>query len=894
MAEDSSVKSKSEDRSLVSQKVLFVRNLPFTTTDQDLENLFSEVGPIKRSFVIRDKGAKSLCRGFGYVTFALADDAQRAIDVVKTFGGRQLSVCFADKKPKHEKRKMKQAASAEVDDDANNKDKEVEEMSPDDDDEEEMPPKKKLKSSEQEEKIKTQKRGTGRDIGRTVVLTKLATDLNQNHIRKKCRKIGPVEKVTYPVEGREEPTAFVIFQSHKDAREAVQKLNGKMFKGNFIEVSLLSREGKQPNVKSLKKSKVIIRNLSFKCKEDDIKKFFSQFGQITDVHIPTKLEGKRKRSLGFGFVQFSSVFEAAKAIKEANMKEIAGRPVAVDWALSKTVYQTKKGHEDENTETGHEDKEKNKLDEDEEDADEASGSGSDADSGEENLDNSDSEGEEEGEDKDSDEEFTQRETLQIKKPKQLSDVKEGKTLFIRNISFDTSEDSLQELFEQFGEVDYCKLLEDKRTGHSRGMAFVKYKTVESAEECLEEASKEGSALSLDNFTLNVTKAVTRGKAAELAKEKKIEGNREARDNRNLYLAKEGLILSGSTAAQGLSKADLLKRQKAEKEKKAKLENPNYFVSKTRLCVRNLALNVDDSKLKEIFSTATGRRIHVEKVLIIRSKDRLDGSGRGRSMGFGFVEFANHKDALAALRATNNNPAIFGADRRPIVEFSIENSLVLKTKQRRVEKAQHRQQQGTEEHARDGQPKTNKERRLEKNQKRREKRQRKREAKKKRKLEQTKDGEGAQISEQSKETKKAEKRASITPSKAKNVNFSPRTDFAGSGKLKPDKRNQQKRRQFSVVPANENKSDTKPSTINNKSSTRPKLSKVKKTPKNTRDVDSSLNKTPGIPDRKRKGAWKKEQEKKDESKFSEMVSKYKNKLFGMDESESSAKRSRWFQ
>lgn len=147
---------------------------------------------------------------------------------------------------------------------------------------------------------------------------------------------------------------------------------------------------------------------------------------------------------------------------------------------------------DENTETGHEDKEKNKLDEDEEDADEASGSGSDADSGEENLDNSDSEGEEEGEDKDSDEEFTQRETLQTKKPKQLSDVKEGKTLFIRNISFDTSEDSLQELFEQFGEVDYCKLLEDKRTGHSRGMAFVKYKTVESAEECLEEASKEGS------------------------------------------------------------------------------------------------------------------------------------------------------------------------------------------------------------------------------------------------------------------------------------------------------------------------------------------------------------------------------------------------------------------
>lgn len=213
------------------------------------------------------------------------------------------------------------------------------------DEEEEMPPKKKLKSNEQEEKAKSQKRATGKDIGRTIVLTKLAQDLNQNHVRKKCRKIGPVEKVIFPVEGRDSPTAFVIFQSHKDAREAVKKLNGKIFKGNFIEASLLSREGKTQNQKSIKKSKLIVRNLSFKCKEEDIRKFFSQFGQITEVHIPIKLEGKRKRSLGFGFVQFSSVFEAAKAVKEANMKEIAGRPVAVDWALSKTIYETKKGHE---------------------------------------------------------------------------------------------------------------------------------------------------------------------------------------------------------------------------------------------------------------------------------------------------------------------------------------------------------------------------------------------------------------------------------------------------------------------------------------------------------------------------------------------------------------------
>ena len=84
--------------------------------------------------------------------------------------------------------------------------------------------------------------------------------------------------------------------------------------------------------------------------------------------------------------------------------------------------------------------------------------------------------------------------------------------------------------------------------------------------------------------------MTRGKAAELAKEKKVEGKKVNKDKRNLYLAKEGLILAASSAAQGLSKGDLLKRQNAEKEKKAKLADPNYFVSPTRQVTSSLIQN----------------------------------------------------------------------------------------------------------------------------------------------------------------------------------------------------------------------------------------------------------------------------------------------------------------
>ena len=58
----------------------------------------------------------------------------------------------------------------------------------------------------------------------------------------------------------------------------------------------------------------------------------------------------------------------------------------------------------------------------------------------------------------------------------------------------------------------------------------------------------------------------------------------------------------------------------------------------------------------------------------------------KSKGFGFVEFAKHEDALAVLRKLNNNPAYFGKERRPIVEFAIENSLELNKRQDRLRKA----------------------------------------------------------------------------------------------------------------------------------------------------------------------------------------------------------------
>ena len=50
---------------------------------------------------------------------------------------------------------------------------------------------------------------------------------------------------------------------------------------------------------------------------------------------------------------------------------------------------------------------------------------------------------------------------------------------------------------------------------------------------------------------------------------------------------------------------MAKRLKVYAEKKAKLANSHFFVSKTRLCVRNLPTHVDEKKLKAVFQNSMG-------------------------------------------------------------------------------------------------------------------------------------------------------------------------------------------------------------------------------------------------------------------------------------------------
>ena len=81
---------------------LFVGNLSFDTTENDLQDAFAAFGTVTEANLMMDR-ATSRPRGFGFVTMSTPEEAQKAIDGLngKDLGGRALTVNVA--RPREER-----------------------------------------------------------------------------------------------------------------------------------------------------------------------------------------------------------------------------------------------------------------------------------------------------------------------------------------------------------------------------------------------------------------------------------------------------------------------------------------------------------------------------------------------------------------------------------------------------------------------------------------------------------------------------------------------------------------------------------------------------------------------------------------------------------------------
>ncbi|KAL7979770.1 hypothetical protein Chor_008108 [Crotalus horridus] len=501
---------------------------------------------------------------------------------------------------------------------------------------------------------------------------------------------------------------FVCFSLPEDAQRALREI--RTFGGRRVSLALARPKRRRagggggaeappeapppaqqpPKVRGPpKKARLIVRNLSFKCTEGDLKNAFAPFGTVLEASLPRKPDGKLR---GFAFVQFRNVLEAGKALKGMNMKEIKERPVAVDWAVAREKYQAAQteGVPDEHLLTFSVpclSSEKRAQQEGADGREEKGGRPASAGPGRRgrdpepqtpSADNEDGEQEvgsteeEEQEEAGSSEEEEEESAEEVEEgggggegpaPEQKqhrSDVAEGRTVFLRNLSFDTEEEELGELLEQFGDLKYVRIVLHPDTERSKGCAFAQFATQESAQKCLQRAQEEGEArgLHLGGRRLRVDLAVSREEAQQLRSTKA----QKPTGTRNLYLAREGLIRAGTKAAEGVSDADLAKRARFEQLKRQKLKDQNVFVSQTRLCVHNLPKSVDDATLRKTMLQAAGGAAdaRIKECRVMREL-----KGRGQSLGYAFVEFQQHQHALLALRQVNNNPQLFGDQKQKL-------------------------------------------------------------------------------------------------------------------------------------------------------------------------------------------------------------------------------------
>ncbi|EPX72516.1 RNA-binding protein [Schizosaccharomyces octosporus yFS286] len=612
----------------------------------------------------------------------------------------------------------------------------------------------------------------------TLFVRNLAFGTKKDDLSNFFSDIGPIKHtvvVTNPETGENRGYGFVTFSMVEDAQRAIQELKNRKLNGRILRIDYAAHrkrtapsEDKEKELNEVSNRKpqgprkdnrprLIIRNLPWSIKKPNhLEPYFAKFGKIREIRVPTKAGG---RMCGFAFVWMQDREAAQKAMEAVNGTELDGRPVAVDWALSKDAYESNVTSQEDNDEPAQENDESDQ-EEMEKDADTNSAAQHSSivpeNSDEEDLQT----GEKEELDTSSTEEENSESEDEVIQPKQNL----GGTIFVRNILFECTEQQLYQHFRQFGPLAYAKIVRDPVTDKPLGRAFVKFRYEKDCNDCLELAAQVpksdptvaeqrllpsvlveenmnldtvASRFLLNGRLLNISKAVTREEAGDLTQksiaERKLKLGKGV-DRRHLFLLNEGRIGPGHPLFDKLSDTDKSLRSMSINQRKKLLEtNPTLHLSLNRLSIRNMSRHIDHKMLAflgrqaircfkedvekglrqdlsdEEKSRDKGQSIQRGKngSVLKQAKVELEKSGAGRSKGYGFLQFVSHKYALMALRWLNGRevtvrkiiqdeiewarshklpepemPTVDFNDRprRLIVEFAIENIKVVKRRQ----------------------------------------------------------------------------------------------------------------------------------------------------------------------------------------------------------------------
>ncbi|XP_020663005.3 putative RNA-binding protein 19 [Pogona vitticeps] len=516
-------KDNEEEEDLSESGRLFVRNLPYTCTEQDLEGLFTKYGPLSEIHFPID-GLTKKPKGFAFVTYMFPEHAVKAFAEVdgQVFQGRMLHVLPSTIK-KEEADNSSSAGSSSY---------------------------KKQKASKDKANSSSSHNWNTLFMGVNAVAEAVA------------EKYGAPKSQVLDHELK----GSVAVRVALGETELVQKVRQFLLENGVSLDSFSQAAGERS------RTVILAKNLPAGTSASEMEEVFGAHGSLGRVLLP---EGGVT-----AIVEFLEPTEAKRAFTKLAYSKFRHLPLYLEWAPMGIFSGTGK-----------------KEPEISGDKKESEGPPQTGNTGNEEtpMETGKPRTEEEEKEKDDDDEEEEEE-----------ECIPGCTVFIKNLNFSTTEETLKEVFSKMGAVKSCTVSKKKDkagTLLSMGFGFVEYKKPEHAQKAL----KQLQGRTVDGHQLEV-------KISERA------------------------IKSPVTSAR--------KKQTSKKQKTSKI------------LVRNIPFQATVKEIRELFST-------FGELKTVRLPKKMMGTGKHR--GFGFVDFLTKQDAKRAFNALCHSTHLYG--RRLVLEWA---------------------------------------------------------------------------------------------------------------------------------------------------------------------------------------------------------------------------------
>ncbi|XP_053444569.1 probable RNA-binding protein 19 isoform X2 [Nycticebus coucang] len=536
-----------EEEDLADSGRLFVRNLPYTSTEEDLEKLFSKFGPLSEIHYPIDSLIKKP-KGFAFVTFMFPEHAVKAYAEVdgQVFQGRMLHVL-----PSTIKKEAGEDASA--------------------------PGSSYKKKKEAKDKASS------------------SSSHNWNTLF-----MGP-NAVADAIAQKYNATKSQVFDHETKGSVAVRVALGETQLVQEVRRFLIDNgvclDSFSQAAAERSKTVILVKNLPAGTLAAELQETFGHFGSLGRVLLP---EGGIT-----AIVEFLEPLEARKAFRHLAYSKFHHVPLYLEWApvgVFSSAAPQKKESEDATSEPA----EKDKVEPETVPDSETPESGKPTEGG---VDNSSAKMEEEEEEEES---------------------LPGCTLFIKNLNFNTTEETLKNVFSKVGTVKSCSISKKKNKAGallSMGFGFVEYRKPEQAQKAL----KQLQGLVVDDHKLEVR------------------------------------------ISERATKPALTSARKKQVSKKQ---------TTSKILVRNIPFQADSREIRELFST-------FGELKTVRLPKKMTGTGTHR--GFGFVDFLTKQDAKRAFNALCHSTHLYG--RRLVLEWA-DSEVTLQTLRRKTAEHFHDVMTGT--------------------------------------------------------------------------------------------------------------------------------------------------------------------------------------------------------